>query len=751
MTQNGAKSYEDVQINVHHLFGAMFRALPRVLIVTVILCALTFLSFSFMTKQFTAETSVLLEPRSDSFAQSAGSSTTQTNQTSVDGGAIASQIQLLKSRETLLRVVDDLDLRSDPEFVGSSAGPLDLFFAVFSIGSSSSSGEVKVTSDDKIIGKLSSNLVAAQARDSRVISIKYTAENPQTASKVADALAKALVARRSGLSFEDTSDASAWLDQEIERLSRDVLAAENVVANFRVDNDLFRSTRDTTLIGQQLSDLSRQISTVSERKNAAATRGRLIRDLLSAGRSLEAVPDVRQSPVIQRMSEQKANFQASRAQSAATLLSNHPTLQALDAQILDIDRQIQREGLRIAESLETQAKIEGELEKSLRDDLVRLKISASSAERSGVTLAELEREATAKRNLLNTFLARQSEATARTNTGAIFPDVRIISTAATPTTASWPNKPLLLVLVGSISFVVQIGIIIIGELAAGNVITVRSELREDEFSELPVRAEPILAKATPDEQGQTQQANMPELPEQSPNQELDEGTSAPIGEQELSAPVALKAAELPLESAEAPVVADMPERKHQTPSDAQTTQSMQAIVGRLLIKPQNIVLVASADQERIDSIVAGELQQELAAAGASTILLNAGGADHISVRGLTDMCVGEADFGEIIHAGVTDNEFFVPWGTKDKLQFSNARFSLMIEALNEIYDVVIVECGQFGLRAPFSPFTGLNASLLIAGDHLSVDLTARLTGDANAIGIENISFISPQNLKSNVA
>ncbi len=175
------------------------------------------------------------------------------------------------------------------------------------------------------------------------------------------------------------------------------------------------------------------------------------------------------------------------------MLDNHPTLQALDAQIRDIDRQIQLEGRRIAESLETQAQIEGELEKSLRDDLTRLKLSASGAERSGVTLAELEREATAKRDLLNTFLARQSEATARTNTGAIFPDVRIISTASVPAKPSSPNKPFLLMLVGGISIVLQLGMIIVGELAAGNLITVRQELRDQEADGLAVREEPMMA------------------------------------------------------------------------------------------------------------------------------------------------------------------------------------------------------------------------------------------------------------------
>lgn len=727
MTQNGARSYEDVQINVYNLFAAIIRALPRIIVVTAILCGLTFVSFSFMTPKYSAEASILLEPRSDSFAQSAATRSSQTSQASVDGAAIASQIQLLKSRETLLKVVDQLDLRSNAEFVDTSVSPIAMVFALFSIGGDSSSDVAVTSTDEKIIAKLNKNLVAAQARDSRVIAIKYTSSDPDMAAKIANALAQALVDRRSGLAIEDTSDANKWLNQEIERLSRDVSAAESAVANFRVDNDLFRSSDNNTLIGQQLSDLSRQISTVSERKNAAATRARLIRDLLSAGRSLDSVPDVRQSPMIQRMSEQKANFQASRAQSAATLLDNHPTLQALDAQIRDIDRQIQLEGRRIAESLETQAKIEGELEKTLRDDLARLKLSASGAERSGVTLAELEREATAKRDLLNTFLARQSEATARTNTGAIFPDVRIISTASVPTKPSSPNKPFLLMLVGGISIVLQLGMIIIGELAAGNLITVRQELRDQEDDGLAVREEPMMAPVAVEPEHVAQEEIVPEP---------------------MPAPEAVEAEQV-LET-KAPVVVEQ-EKPASPRATTSNEATLAALVGQIRQSESGIVLVASAERDRQDSDLATQLQQELSGNGSATILVNAGGADHIQMQGLTDMCDGSADFGAVIKQGANEHQFFVPWGTKDRLLFNNERFTLMIDALSEIYDHVIIECGPFGMRAPLAPFVEMDVPLIIAAGRHQAMRSVEITDDAMALGFENISFATTAQAKSNVA
>ena len=719
MTQNGPRSYEDVTFNTYYLFGALFRALPRILFITALLCGLTYVATSFMAKEYTSEASVLLEPRSDSFAESSSTRAGGVSQAAVDDAAIASQIQLLKSRETLLSVVDKLDLRSNDEFSSSSPNPLALLLAVFSSGSASEN-QPNSSLDDKIVSKLRKNLAAAQARDSRVISIKYKAGDAQTAADVANAIAKALVARRSGLAIEDTSDATKWLDQEIDRLRKDVLDAESKVANFRVENDLFQSGQNTTLIGQQLSDLARQISVVTERKNSATTRARSIRNLLRSGQSLDTVPDVRQSPIVQRMSEQKANFQASRAQAAATLLANHPTLQALDAQIRDIDRQIQVEGRRIAESLETQAEIEGELEKSLKDELVRLKLSASGAERSSVELAELEREATAKRNLLNTFLARQNEATARTNTGAIFPDVRIISTASVPSRPSWPNKPLLLVLVGAISLIIQIGMLIIKELAAGNLITARTNVaRSDEVQpteEVVDEPEPVVA---PQEHAEAEVTKQVEPPAQ----------EVVATETQQVSPVVRKPNPVALEK----------------------TTTTKSVVQKLIVENRNIVLVANAANQRTDSVLADELLNTLGANGRSAIVINAGGPDQFVGQGLTDMCDGDVDFGDIIHRADGDEQYFVPWGTKQRLNYNSERFELMVEALTEIYDHVIVECGRIGLRAPLAPFADTDAALLMVTSDKDDVTAAELLTDLNAIGINDVQEVRTPDRQAHVA
>src|SRR5690606_17546094 len=121
----------------------------------------------------------------------------------------------------------------------------------------------------------------------------------------------------------------------------------------------------------------------------------------------------------------------------------------------------------VAEALEGTAKIEATLESSLRDQLTRLKIDASKATTETVGLNELEREAKAQRDLLETYLLRYRDAASRTDSNAALPDVRVISIAAAAISPASPKKALILAAVAFASVLLQVGHILFVELVAG--------------------------------------------------------------------------------------------------------------------------------------------------------------------------------------------------------------------------------------------------------------------------------------------
>ena len=119
--------------------------------------------------------------------------------------------------------------------------------------------------------------------------------DPQLAADIANAIANAHVERRAELSLSDTAEASGWLRAgDRASCAASVTEAETAVANFKVDNDLFIGTNNTSLLDQQLSNIATQITAAQERKNTALSRAALIRGMIERGQPIDGVADVRE-------------------------------------------------------------------------------------------------------------------------------------------------------------------------------------------------------------------------------------------------------------------------------------------------------------------------------------------------------------------------------------------------------------------------------------------------------------------------
>ncbi|HHY50730.1 MAG TPA: hypothetical protein GYA10_13395, partial [Alphaproteobacteria bacterium] len=439
----------------------------RILVVTLVALGITFVVLLFVPRLYESTSAVLVEQRTNAATASPAATAAQGPSIPVEA-MMSSQIELIKSRDTLLGVIDSENLRSEPEFTGVGFSPVTLLMQL--MGRKPEPRSI----DETVLENLNERLSVVRERDSAVISINVRSANPELAARLANAIAAAHVKRRAELSLADTAEASHWLEQEIARLRVKVHEAEAAVANYRSENDLFTGTDNTSILNQQLTAISAQITEAQERKNAAQSRANLIRELIASGQPLDGVQDVRNSVVIQQLSQTKATLQGELAQRSSTLLPNHPTIKALVAQIAEIEDQITNEARRVADALEAEAKIEGDLEQSLRDDLTRAKLSVSDAAKDSVTLEGLQREAKAQRDLLESYLLRYSDATSRTNAGSALPDVRQITFAAPSVTPASPKTALILGAVGFIALALQIGGILFGELMSGRALTDRA-------------------------------------------------------------------------------------------------------------------------------------------------------------------------------------------------------------------------------------------------------------------------------------
>src|SRR3569833_4279398 len=117
---------EDLRMDMAALLGALWARALRIVIVTVLLVVATFVVLMFVPKQHESVSSILVEDRSTSFTEAATS--TPTGSGGIDiGPLMSSQIEMIKSRDTLASVAKQLKLIAVAEFNGSgSTNPLTM-------------------------------------------------------------------------------------------------------------------------------------------------------------------------------------------------------------------------------------------------------------------------------------------------------------------------------------------------------------------------------------------------------------------------------------------------------------------------------------------------------------------------------------------------------------------------------------------------------------------------------------------------
>lgn len=742
---------DDSRIDVGALFSAIVRRLPRILLVTLGLLVATFVFLMFQPRMYESSSAILVEPRNNAYVRASNEQAPSPSGNEV--GVVSSQIELLKSRDTLLGVIDALDLRSVPEFNGSAAGMSPLGIIMQLAGRRAATPD---SIDETVLNALNDRLSVSQERDSRIISVVVSTTDPALSARIANAVAAAHVARRAQLSISDTADASGWLRAEIDRLRVSVSEAESAVAEFKVNNDLFVGQNNTSLLDQQLSTVAAQITASQERRNSALSRASLIRGMIERNQPLDSVPDVRDSVVIQRLSEDKARLQGEQAQLSATLLANHPSIRALNAQITELNNQIRTEGARVAAALEAEAQIEADLIASSQAELARAKSTASVATRDTVTLDSLEREAKAQRDLLEAYLLRFNEASSRVDANSALPDVRVVSEAAPSVTPSSPKTSLIMIAVAVLSVIVQIGVVAFAELMSGRALVPvsRSYRHPDELDAAPFHAdelepdqrweaeadmapmaeptatpEPLAAEpAVHDGDDREARRPVPDLARsfirnlmaggspaqpQQDHQPVDDVIEDPaLAEIQDSQPLS----EQSREDVAAEIVAQ-PVAQRSRPEVTTGMVRYTELASDLVLGRTHLLLLADDEDGRASQDLAEDLIGDAIAKGLSVALIDAGTGRRGDTPGITDLSSGHASFGDVVQKSADNGFAEVCWGQGATIERRSNRPQTLAEALGDIYEVVLVLTGPVGRRSSLDVFAELGGRIvLVASD-----------------------------------
>lgn len=450
----------DSEFDMAALGRALWQRKWRIILPTIAVALATFAYLSTVTPRYASDARVLIDVRENVFLRP-DAERSSPDRTTFDEQAVASQVQVVLSRDLAREVIAKLNLGERPEFDPMLKGlsPVTQILALL--------GFVRdprmMSAEERVLQSYFDRLSVFPVERSRVIQVSFQSADPELAAKVANAVVDGYLAMQQRAKQDQARSASEWLSAEIDTLRTKVEEAEAKAADFRARANLFVNTNNASLANQQLTDLNAQLATARTQKADAEARARLIRDILKSGRPIEA-GDVIDSELIRRLSEQRVTLVTQLAEQSASLLGGHPRIRELRAQIADLDQEIRKEAERRVVALENEARIAGARVESLGASLDQLKKVAASSNEQDVQLRALEREAKAQRDLLESYLAKYREAAARDSISAAPADARIISRATVSNVPVYPKRAQMVLVAAMLTLMLGTGLVATREL-----------------------------------------------------------------------------------------------------------------------------------------------------------------------------------------------------------------------------------------------------------------------------------------------
>ena len=343
-------------------------------------------------------------------------------------GYMATQMDIITSKNVALRVVDSLRLASSP--------------AVQAQWREASEG--KGTVRDWLADLLLKKLEIMPSRESSVVEISFKGADPAFAAAVANAFADEYQKISVQLKTEPAKKASSYFNEQTKQLRDNLEAAQARLSKYQQEKGIVSLDNNRVDVElSRLNDLSAQLVAAQTQAMEASSRERMATGVGS--------PDVANNALVQSLRVSLASGEAKLAEAASRYGRNHPAYQAAQAEVGKMRAELNAALGSVSKSVGANAQVYRQREAELRAELAAQKTRVLELNRTrdelGVLLKDLDSAQRAFDAASNRFSQTRIEAQSEQS------DISILNPAVPPTEPSGPRvllNTLVSILLGTI-------------------------------------------------------------------------------------------------------------------------------------------------------------------------------------------------------------------------------------------------------------------------------------------------------------
>jgi len=424
---------DDIELSA--ILGTVWRGRYLVcLIAALAVLAAGYYAYILAEPRFRSTAVVILQTRQDPIVDLQGVVGGLTGETV----EVNSEVEVLRARGLMERVVDRLDLTNDAEFNAALRPESWLDRAVAMAGFSLGFGvdrrpPLPSRERDATVSALLERVTIQNVPNSLVFDVTAETDNAEKSALLADTIVELYILNQLEVKFEATEQAKVWLADRVADLQRELELAEASVSAFNATTDLV-SVEALRGLDRQLKEQRDRIAGLEVSR--AQTQAQLVL-LRSAGTRADRAAATGDAQLTNMLTQAGMDAAAGRA---------------FDARFRQLSNQVELEGVRLGQQISILQAAEATLQEQIERQSEDL-----------ITLQQLTREAEATRLLYEYFLTRLKETSAQQ--GIQQADSRILSDAVVPISAATPRKSLILGMSGVVGLMIGVGLVLSREAA----------------------------------------------------------------------------------------------------------------------------------------------------------------------------------------------------------------------------------------------------------------------------------------------
>ncbi len=417
-----------------YIVAAVRANLYLILAIIVAAIAMAVIATMLQTPRYSATTTVQINETVNRVFKNDDSQTADMGGYDTDRN-LKTQTDILKSRGLALRIVQKLNLATNPAFFASQEAQAP------------ASGIPTEATRAQAADMLQSNLAVVLPRDSKIITLKWESIDPRMSALIVNAYAAEFIQSNLQRKFDSSSYARNFVAEQLAETKLKVEESERALNDYARENGLIR-TRDATMSGgdsqgngggdgesvttTNLLQLNSALNAATTSRIAAEGRWQSL-----AGKPLLSTPQVLANSTVASLLSARAAIDADLEEERARHLDDYPTVQAKQANAAAINRQLQQAAANVRDSVRSEYQAAVATENKLLLEVGRLKSQTLSEQDRTVRYSLLAREADTNRQLYDGLLQRYKELNA--SSGIALSNISIIDAAEVPGSPSSPN------------------------------------------------------------------------------------------------------------------------------------------------------------------------------------------------------------------------------------------------------------------------------------------------------------------------